>query len=396
MSDWRIRLHRTWRKHRPELQALTSGELPRWLAPGAPGAPTSVPVFVFHDVAPAPFEASLRFLADNGYRTLTADELADLGGRAPDGERLVVLTFDDALWSVRAVAFPLLREYGFDAVLFVVPGVIGEEEAPWPDLADVHAGRASLDDLRARSGERPFCTWSELAEMSASAVVDVQSHSLSHQRVPISPRVLGFVHPGLDFFHGNLDLPVSTLDDEGERIPRPGAPIFASASRLSGERRFLVRPELVRALVDRVASRGADAFFASRRWHRELRAELREWPLQERGRFESDREREEAVRREIAGARRTLERRLGDVRVRHLAYPWHTGGSMADRLAAEENTRSVHYGPSIASDGSSPPLRVRRLPGSYLPRLPGEGRESFAAFLRDRAGRIRWPFGGQP
>lgn len=393
MSSWGVGLRRLWAKHEAELRGLVGGELPGWLAPGRARAPADLPVFVFHDAQPARFESYLRFLADNRYRSLTADELVDLGGRVPDGERLVVLSFDDALSSVRTVAFPLLQQYGFRAVLFTVPDVLGHDERTWPDLTDVRAERATEADVRARVREQPFCTWSELNEMHASGTVDVQSHSLSHHRVPISARVIDFVHPGLDLWHGNFDLPVSVLDETSERTRRPGAPMFASAPRLSGRPAFVERPDLVRALIDRVASRGSDAFFASPSWRRTLREELSHWPLRDRGRFETAEETEAAMRREIVGAREALERRLPGARVRHLAYPWHAGGRLADRLAAEQGKRSVFYGPSISSTGSPGLLRIRRLPESYLPRLPGRGRATFAGFLRERAGRTRWASG---
>lgn len=390
MSSWNLRLRRVWAKHETELRGLVAGELPGWLAPGRARVPVEVPTFVFHDAEPRRFEAYLRFLADNHYRSLTADELADLGGRVPAGERLVVLSFDDALSSFRTVAFPLLRQYGFRAVLFVVPEVLSNDDQTWPDLTDVRAGTATEADVRARVRDQPFCSWSELAEMHASGTVDVQSHSLSHHRVPISARVIDFVHPGLDLWHGNFDLPVSVLDKRWERTRRPGAPVFVSAPRLSGRTAFVERPELVRTLVDRVASEGSNAFFALPSWRRTLRNELSNWPLSDRGRFETAEETAAAMRLEIVGAREVLERRLPGAQIRHLAYPWHAGGRLADRLAAEQGKRSVLYGPSISSNRSPRLLRIRRLPESYLPRLPGRGRASFFGLLCERAGQTRW------
>lgn len=396
MSSWSVGLRRVWAKHEAELRGLVAGELPGWLAPGRARAPDEVPAFVFHEAEPERFEAYLRFLADNRYRSLTADELADLGGRVPNGERLVFLSFDDTLSSVRTVAFPLLQQYDFRAVLFVVPEVLGDDERTWPDLTDVRAGRATEADVRARIREQPFCTWLELDEMHASGVVDIQSHSLSHHRVPISARVIDFVHPGLDLWYGNFDLPVSVLDETRERTRRPGAPLFVSAPRLSGRPAFVERPEFVHALVDRVASQGSDAFFASPSWRRTLREELHRWPLSDRGRFETAEETEAAMRREIVGAREALERRLPGARVRHLAFPWHAGGNLADRLAAEQGKRSVFYGASISSTGRPGLLRIRRLPKSYLPRLPGRGRATFAGFLRERARETRWARAAYP
>lgn len=373
MSGWRLRVEQLWRKHRLELRGLARGELPRWLAPGETAAPGGdVPVFVFHDVEAAAFEALLRFLRENEYRTLSADELAASRGRR-SAERTVALTFDDALRSAWTVAHPLLERYGFRAILFVVPTVVADDEA---------AGD--------RGGEAPaFCTWSELAAMHRAGTMDVQSHSLSHHRIPVSGKVLDFVHLGLDLWVGNFDLPISVLDEGTERRRRAGAPIFASAPRLSGRRAFVERPELTRALVEHAAAAGPD-FFATPSWRRELRSVLHRWPEAGRGALESEDETRAAMRREIEDARDMLEARLPGVTVRHLAYPWHVGGAPADMLAEEAGMRSVFYGPSLPDAASLAIPRIRRLPESYVVRLPGRGRGSFVDFLRERAGRAAW------
>lgn len=389
MPGWRLRLRRVWEKHRHELRGLVRGELPRWLAPGRSDAPLGeIPVFEFHDVEPAQFEAVLRFLKNNDYRSLTAGELVERQGRPVDGERVLVLSFDDALRRVRTVAFPLLQEYGFRGVLFVVPAVIADGDGATPDLTDVRAGHARLEDLRRHAAREPFCTWTELDEMRRAGVFDVQSHSLSHHRVPVSPRVLDFVHPGLDLWYGNFDLPVSSLDEGLERAPRLGAPLFDSAPRLSGRPAFRERPELVQALLDRVVAAGPE-FFERSSWRRELRDELRSWPLQERGAYEPDTTTREAVRREIAEARDLLEARLPGAEVRYLAYPWEIGGRMADEEAGAAGVRAVFYGPTLPADRGDGPLRVRRLPESYVVRLPGRGRASFAGLIRRRMSRFR-------
>jgi peptidoglycan/xylan/chitin deacetylase (PgdA/CDA1 family) len=392
----RARLARIREKHAPEARALFGRQVPAWLLPGARRDPTEIPVFVFHDVEAESLDDRLRHLVRNGYRAVTAAELVELEGRAPRGERLVALTFDDATWRFRAVAFPLLRRHGLHAILFVVPGVVTDEAAPWPDLDAVREGRATAADLAARGGELPFCTWAEIARMRESGLVDVQSHTLSHQRVPVGPKVLDFVRPGLNLYYGHFDLPICVLDDDFERTARPGAPLFASAPRLAGRPRFVERPELVRVLVDHAASEPRGDFFASPSWRGELRRVLRRWPPERRGTLEPPAETEAAMRREIVAARDEIARRLPGAAVRHLAYPWHAGGPRADRLAAEAGMDAVYYGPWLPPSSEDAPPGIRRLPESCLRRLPGRGRTSFTAFLRERASRTRWPWGSSP
>ena len=91
---------------------LLAGRLPSFVFGGAVGR--MLPVFHFHDEAPADLEPKLRYLSDNRYRTVTADEIA---GYVRDGraipERAVALCFDDAWASLWTDGGPLLKRYGF-------------------------------------------------------------------------------------------------------------------------------------------------------------------------------------------------------------------------------------------------------------------------------------------
>ncbi len=54
---------------------LATGVYPAFLFGGAVGR--QLPVFHIHEVTPASLEPHLRHIAENGYRTLVADEIAD-------------------------------------------------------------------------------------------------------------------------------------------------------------------------------------------------------------------------------------------------------------------------------------------------------------------------------
>ncbi len=116
-----------------------SGPIP---APGSAAEAWRVPVLMYHRVgttltahdpitvsltvmAPA-FEAQLRLLSEAGYRSMRLGDLwAGLVGHAPVPARRVVLTFDDGYDDGYAVAFPLLRRYGFTAAFFIVTSTVG-------------------------------------------------------------------------------------------------------------------------------------------------------------------------------------------------------------------------------------------------------------------------------
>ncbi len=136
-----------------------------------------VPILLYHDVTPdgsvgvsaGQLEDHLRALRDAGYTAVTFDELQAYvyqGAELP--EKSVVITFDDGYSSNYQYAFPLLEKYGMKATIFVIGASVGHETYKDTGLAMTpHFGTA------------------EMAEMSDSGVVSIQSHTYDmHQWGP--------------------------------------------------------------------------------------------------------------------------------------------------------------------------------------------------------------------
>ena len=63
----------------------------------------------------------MKFLKDNGYHPLTMDQLYDYvvnGAAVP--EKPVVLTFDDGYADTYSIVYPLMKEYGFLLLLYLL------------------------------------------------------------------------------------------------------------------------------------------------------------------------------------------------------------------------------------------------------------------------------------
>lgn len=132
-----------------------------------------VPVFCYHVIDEPTFRADLSFLSQNGYTTLSADDLlAHLTRAQPAPDNSVVLTFDDGQRTLCDVAFPLLKEYNHKAVAFICPGLHREPDAP---------------DAQPDGG---LCDWQQIIEMHDSGLVDFQPHTNSHRYIPDWPRPL--------------------------------------------------------------------------------------------------------------------------------------------------------------------------------------------------------------
>ncbi len=82
------------------------------------------------------FTAQMHFLARKGFNIITLDELISCRGenRNPP-PRTVIITFDDGYRDNYENAFPILREHGFKADIFLVTRYIGGRDAlPWLKL----------------------------------------------------------------------------------------------------------------------------------------------------------------------------------------------------------------------------------------------------------------------
>jgi peptidoglycan/xylan/chitin deacetylase (PgdA/CDA1 family) len=105
-------------------------------------------------VSEASFRAQLDYLKDNGYRTISLAELYDfMTYQRAIPLRSVVITIDDGYRSIYDIAYPMLKEYGFTATLFVYPDFIGATSMA--------------------------ATWDQLREMKAAGF-EIESHSVTH------------------------------------------------------------------------------------------------------------------------------------------------------------------------------------------------------------------------
>jgi peptidoglycan/xylan/chitin deacetylase (PgdA/CDA1 family) len=99
------------------------------------GSAASIPVLMYHSIiyeknnsARVPkeiFEQQMKWLFDNGYKTLSLDKLCEhLQTKTGFPEKCVIITFDDGYIDNYTNAFPILKKYGFTATIFMISGNI--------------------------------------------------------------------------------------------------------------------------------------------------------------------------------------------------------------------------------------------------------------------------------
>ncbi len=121
---------------------------------------TWLPILTFHDiddrpsvisVSPDVFQFGMRRLTEEGYKTIPLSRIVECIRKAePFPDRAMSITFDDGYRSVYEKAFPVLREYGMTATVFLtigdrknqgpqgrLPPFGGREMMRWPEIREM-------------------------------------------------------------------------------------------------------------------------------------------------------------------------------------------------------------------------------------------------------------------
>ena len=377
---------------RYEADCLRRGRYPPFVAARNPNVdPKDVPVFVFHTIDPGEFEAQLRHLVENDYQTVDCATFhAHLTGTGEIPSRTVLLTIDDGRASVWIHALPLLRKYGQKAVVFLIPGYIREASSLAPTLEDAWAGKVAIQRLPDRDPE--LMNWSEVEAAAASGLIDFQSHTLYHRRVPVGPKVVDYVHPQMS--QALFDVPVALGQEDQLRAEGIegllGVPIYERFAD-GGPAGLSPDPSLAQACTDYVRRMGGQAFFRLPGWRTDLVRLTADWRERhhDRGGFDDAGTVARALSMDLQRARALIEQRLPGTEVRHLCYPYTVGSEAAVR-ASRDAGYLTNFGACWdrrSNRAGDDPYRCPRLKGDYLQRLPGRGRTSLTGTLTRKISR---------
>jgi len=272
-----------------------------------------------------------------------------------------------------------------------------------PTLEDVWQGRASVEEVLAfRRGEPALATWEEIRIMHDSGVIDFHSHTMYHSLVFTSPDVFDFIHPGYNtHFYGNIHVPLYTHDgrDVTSREPLLGMPIYRSAPRMQATARFFDDEQVRMQCVEEVRREGGPDFFKNGNWRKRLGNVVR----RSRGapgvseRYETNEERDHAIREELVASRQAIEQKLPGAKVTHLCYPWYEAKPFAIEASRKAGFEVNYFGHRASRPTNRPGqdlYGVVRVEDMFLERLPGTGRVTLAQVaqrlrsLRSLPGRL--------
>ncbi len=152
-----------------------------FITPPTTGQAAHVPILMYHHindlpasaseleqtwtVAPKNFAAQMRWLAQNGFHSITMAQLvAHLRDHQPLPAKPIIISFDDGWAEQFTSAFPILRQHGLIGTFFVYTNPIDR----------------SL-----------YVSWAQLQEMTLAGM-DIQAHSLSHPHLRTLPADMAY------------------------------------------------------------------------------------------------------------------------------------------------------------------------------------------------------------
>lgn len=126
-----------------------------------------IPVLSYHNfsssknkdmltVSAKSFENQLNYLKKEKYHTLTIDQLEEFLKLGDAPENSIMLTIDDGWKSSYDITLPMLRKFGFNAILFVTTDYINEQNGK-------------------------IISWEQAREMNNAYNINIQCHSRSHR-----------------------------------------------------------------------------------------------------------------------------------------------------------------------------------------------------------------------
>lgn len=137
------------------------------------GVEYKVPILMYHSVcknsrvhsdyliSPEKFEEDIKYLKRNGYTAvLTSDIVNCVKNGTPLPDKSVMITLDDGFYNNLSIVLPVLKKYGFKAVV----NVVGSYCEHFSELGDKNPAYAYL-------------AWEDITALAVSGYVEIGSHT---------------------------------------------------------------------------------------------------------------------------------------------------------------------------------------------------------------------------
>lgn len=313
---------------------------------------TAVPVIYYHSVKPERkknwvhphiimelenFHKHLKFFNTLKIKTFFTDDLYfHIKGEKKLPFNSMVINFDDGYLDNFMFAFPLLKKYKLKATIWLNPDFVNKNDTEVrPTLEDYWNGKITLPELNNYDG---FLNWEEMRLMEKSGLVEIQSHTLTHTKYPVSDKIIDFVSPNtkIDWLYWNLfpDDKINFLTNPRYKIPF-GFPIYESEK---GNIAFKYEEDgsLTEGLIEYVNKNVGRKFFEENNWKEKLFMFVNKFKNENNVTYkkESVEEFDNRIRFELTESKRMIEKNL-DKKVNHVCWPFGGWNERTVKLADE-------------------------------------------------------------
>ncbi len=346
-----------------------------------------IPVFVYHTIEPDLFEAHLKYLQKNGYKTLSIYEFYDViaKSKSVSSEKMVLLTIDDARSSVWRFAYPLLEKYKMHATVFVIPGVTEKGEAVRKNLKDYWNNIAKLEEIhKSDLDDNTLCNWKEIKQMYNSGFVNIESHTLFHKEVFKSTKIIDYIAEDTVVVPYNFKgSPYYTKDDIGLQPTLQkyiGLPLFESDSLMFAGPKLEVSSEFIMKCKEIYNN----AIGKNENWKNQLNNFVSR-NSNNPNYFNMKNSSEADTYEDLKLAGEEIHKHLDGNAGNHLCLPWTKGNEKTVKICKDLNIKSCFWGvldnKKINKSGDDP-YYISRIKNDFIFRLPGEGRNSLLSIYK--------------
>lgn len=312
------------------------------------------------------FDALCQYLVKKNYTTHFLDEwYAYFSATRNKDPKKIVLTFDDGYLDNWVFVYPILKRYGLKGTIFINPEFVDPGKSIRYNLDDLDSGKIKHEQLQTLG----FLNWPEIQALGTSGVMDIQSHSMSHNFYFRSDKLADVFmgqpqYDWIPWFTHTKRKPFYMTEDQSGLVPH-GYPVF-EYGRALGVRRYFPN--------ERIIENAVHWYEDGKLSHQELISEISSMIETYPGRFESDAEMEARYRYELFNSKSLLEQKLNK-RIDYLCWPGGGYNALSLKLSEEAGYKASTFGSAERHKPIDYKKEYKRIPrfglGSFI-NLNGE------------------------
>jgi peptidoglycan/xylan/chitin deacetylase (PgdA/CDA1 family) len=313
------------------------------------------PIIYFHSVAPHKNELWARsyltlelkyfieVLEFIKFKKLNTIFIKDIGKPSLNPKKDICISFDDGYLDNWVYVFPILKKYGFKATIFTSVDYCDKRDVVRPNTEDIENGSVSYDEIQ----DLGFLSIPEMLLMERSGLVDIQSHTVTHDKIFCSTKLKGFhspVNKNINFIlsENPLDKPFYITNKNFLAKSKYGHPIFEEKSAII-QRKFNFNTDFFMDVIELYSSEvlqsGLNHVFYSK-------AEIILKDYLKKNHLilsvESIEDYRNRVKHEIVGSKHFFEKKLNK-KIEVLCWPHGDFNSYAIDVAREVGYHWIHY-----------------------------------------------------